>query len=186
VTFLDLLGPTLVYAAAEAEHGAAAHHAPSIGDLTFPLINFLIYVGILWYFALPPVREFLRTRRQQVVDQVQAASAKKQAAEALVREYNGKIAGLDREIQVLDTSMREEGQREKAKIIAEAGALAAKLKDDARFVGEQEVKMARQKLREEMADKAQDQAESLLERNFSSADQTRLVDDFVRSIGQAT
>jgi F0F1-type ATP synthase membrane subunit b/b' len=66
-------------AAAEAEH-----HAPSINDIWFPLANFLIYAFILVKFAFPLVRNFLRSRRDEVVSTISQASAKKQAAEALV------------------------------------------------------------------------------------------------------
>jgi len=39
-------------------------------------------------------------------------------------------------------------------------------------------------LREDMADEAEATARQLIERNISAADQTRLADDFVRSVGQ--
>ena len=60
----------------------------------------------------------------------------------------------------------------------------AELEEDASFLAEQEVKMARQKLREEMAELAAATARQLVERNLSSADQTRLADDFIQTIGQ--
>jgi len=179
VSLLDLLAPAQAWAA-----GGAGHH-PSIADLIWPLGNFLIYLFIIVKFALPLVRDFLRSRRQEVVETVQSASAKKQAAEALVSEYKGKIAGLDKEIQTLENTLRDEGQREKTKLVDEANAMATKIKDDARFLADQEVKMARQKVREEMANRAEASARELVQRNLSAADQGRLVDDFIQSIGQA-
>jgi F0F1-type ATP synthase membrane subunit b/b' len=62
--------------------------------------------------------------------------------------------------------------------------MAVKIREDANFLADQEVKLARQKLREEMADDAEATARQLIERNISAADQSRLVDDFVRSVGQ--
>ncbi len=156
-------------AAAEAEH-----HAPSINDIWFPLANFLIYAFILVKFAFPLVRDFLRSQ----------ASAKKQAAEALVNEYRAKLAGLETEVQSILASLRQEGERERNRVVSEAQATAVKIKEDASFLAEQEVKMARQKLREEMAELAAATARPLVERNLSSADQTRLADDFIQTIGQ--
>jgi F0F1-type ATP synthase membrane subunit b/b' len=63
--------------------------------------------------------------------------------------------------------------------------MAAKIKDDARILADQEVKMARQKIREEMAIQAEATARVLLERNLSVDDQNRLADEFIQSIGQA-
>lgn len=176
---LDLIAPAQAWAAS-----GGGHH-PSIHDIWWPLGNFLIYLLIIVKFALPLVRDFLRSRRQEVVDTVQSASAKKQAAQALVSEYKGKIAGLDKEIQNLEKSLQDEGQREKTKLLDEAGTLATKIKDDARFLADQEVKMARQKVREEMAARAEASARELVQRHLSAADQGRLVDDFIQSIGQA-
>jgi F-type H+-transporting ATPase subunit b len=166
-------------AAAEAEH-----HAPSINDIWFPLANFLIYAFILVKFAFPLVRDFLRSRRDEVVSTISQASAKKQAAEALVNEYRAKLAGLETEVQSILASLRQEGERERNRVVSEAQATAVKIKEDASFLAEQEVKMARQKLREEMAELAAATARQLVERNLSSADQTRLADDFIQTIGQ--
>ena len=166
-------------AAAEAEH-----HAPSINDIWFPLANFLIYAFILVKFAFPLVRDFLRSRRDEVVSTISQASAKKQAAEALVNEYRAKLAGLETEVQSILASLRQEGERERNRVVSEAQATAVKIKADASFLAEQEVKMARQKLREEMAELAAATARQLVERNLSSADQTRLADDFIQTIGQ--
>jgi F-type H+-transporting ATPase subunit b len=167
-------------AAAEAEH-----HAPSINDIWFPLANFLIYAFILVKFAFPLVRDFLKSRRDDVASTLSQASAKKQAAEALVNEYRAKLAGLDTEVQSILASLRQEGEREKNKLVSEAQATAVKIKEDANFLADQEVKMARQKLREEMAELAAATARQLVERNLSGADQNRLVDDFIQTIGQS-
>lgn len=177
-----------LFTTAQAWASAAAgaeHHAPSINDIWFPLANFLIYAFIIVKFALPLVRDFLKSRREEIVTTLAQASAKKEAAEALVREYKGKLAGLDREIQSIQASLREEGEREKAKLVSEAQAIAAKIKEDANFLADQEVKMARQKIREEMADQAEATARAVVQRNLSAADQNRLVQDFIQNIGQA-
>ncbi|HEX2933206.1 MAG TPA: ATP synthase F0 subunit B [Candidatus Binatia bacterium] len=165
--------------------GGAEHHAPSINDIWFPLANFLIYAFIIVKFALPLVRDFLKSRREEIVTTLAQASAKKEAAEALVREYKGKLAGVDREIQSIQASLREDGEREKTKLVSEAQATAVKIKEDANFLADQEVKMARQKIREEMADQAEANARILVQRNLSAADQNRLVQDFIQNIGQA-
>ena len=73
----------------------------------------------------------------------------------------------------------------KENLSARLRRLAIKIQEDANFLAEQEVKMARQKLREEMADQAEATARQLIERNLSGADQNRLVDDFIRTIGQS-
>jgi F-type H+-transporting ATPase subunit b len=182
MTVADIFTTAQAYASAAAE---SEHHAPSINDIWFPLINFVIYAFILVKFAFPLIRDFLKTRREEVVAKIAQAAAQKQAAEVLVREYRSKLAGLGKEVQALQATLREEGEREKSRLVSEALATAVKIKDDANFLADQEVKTARQKLREEMADAAEAAARQLIERNISAADQNRLVDDFVRSVGQS-
>ena len=182
MSVLEFFTTAQAYASAAAE---AEHHAPSINDIWFPLANFLIYAFIIVKFAFPLIRDFLKSRHDEVVSTISQASARKQAAEALVNEYRAKLSGLDREVQSILDSLRDEGQREKSKVVREAEARAVKIQEDAYFLAEQEVKMARQKLREEMADQAEATARHLIERNLSGADQNRLVDDFIHTIGQS-
>jgi F-type H+-transporting ATPase subunit b len=120
-----------------------------------------------------------------VITTISQASAKKQAAEALVGEYTAKLRGLDREVELIQASLREEGEREKVKLLGETASLAAKIKEDANFLADQEVRMARQRMREDIAEQAVITAQELVQRNLSAADQVSLAEDFIRNIGQA-
>ena len=115
---------------------------------------------------------------------LQEAAAKKHQAEAIVQDYQGRLARLEQEVKSIQASLRTEGEREKTKLLSETQILAAKMKQDARFLADQEVKMARQKIREEIASQAESTARELIQRHLSSSDQDRLVEDFVRTIGQ--
>ncbi len=181
MTLLEFVSVAQAYASAAAE---AEQHEPSINDIWFPLANFIIFVFIIVKFALPLVRDFLKSRREEVLAKINQASAKKRAAEALVLEYRAKLANLDKEVQSIQTSLREEGERERNKLVAEARSMAAKIREDADFLANQEVKMARHKVREEIAEQAEATARQLIERNLAPADQSRLVEDFIQTIGQ--
>ncbi len=183
MNFLDLFVTAQLWASEATAHGAE-HHAPSIHDIWFPLGNFVIYAFLLVKFALPLVRDFLLSRREEVVSTIAQAAAKKQAAATLVSDYKSKIAGLDTEIETLQGALRDEGERESTRLVSEAGAMAVKIKEDAKFLAEQEVKSARQQLRQEMANQAEAAAQGLVERNLSAADQNRLAEEFIRHIGQ--
>jgi F0F1-type ATP synthase membrane subunit b/b' len=180
VSFFELFGVAQAWAsAAEAEH-----HAPSIHQIWFPLGNFLIFAFIIVHYALPPIRNFLRSRHDEVLATLQEAAAKKQQAEAIVQDYKGRLARVEQELQSIAASLRAEGEREKAKFLSDAQTLAAKIKEDARFLADQEVRVARQKMREEMASQAEARAREIVQHHLSSPDQGRLVGDFIQSIGQ--
>ena len=162
----------------------AAHEAPSISELLFPLLYFLLYVYLIKRFVIPAVRDFLRSRRQQVVTSIEGATQSKQKAEAMVKEYQGRLARLPQEIQAIELLFKTEGEREKTKLLEEGQRRVGKIKEDAAFLAEQEVKVARQKIREEMAERAETGAKELIQRNLSPADQSHLVADFIQNIGQ--
>jgi F-type H+-transporting ATPase subunit b len=168
-----------------ASAAGAEHHTPSIGEVVLPAINFIIYAGVLYYFALPLVRSFLRSRHEEIVATIAQASAKKQQAEALVKEYRARLAAVEREAQSIMASLREEAEKEKAKSLSDARAMAAKIREDARFLGEREISIAREQVREELANHAETMARDLVQRNISAADQGRLAQEFIQHIGQA-
>ena len=174
-----------VAANAWASAAGAEHHVPTIGEVVLPAINFIIYAAVLYYFALPMVRNLLRARREEVVTTIAQASAKKQQAEALVGEYRAKVAGVETEMQSIQASRRADAEREKAKTLSEAEAMAVKIQEDAHFLADREVIMAREKLREELANKAESTARELVQKNITAADQSRLAQEFIQQIGQA-
>jgi F-type H+-transporting ATPase subunit b len=180
VNFVEILGVAQAWAsAAEAEHPM-----PSIHDIWFPLANFLIFAFILVHYALPVVRNFLRSRRDEVLATIREAAAKRQQAEGVVQDYKNRLARVEQEVESIVASLRAEGEREKAKLLSAAEAVAAKIKEDGRFLAEQELRMARQNIREEMANQAEAMARDLVQRHLSATDQGRLVEDFIQSIGQ--
>ena len=181
MNLFDLLTVTQAWAsAAEGEPNAL-----SINQIWFPLGNFLIFVWILKRFALPLVRDFLRSRREEIVTAVQQATESKRRAESVIEEYKSRLARLDQEIQSIQVSLSAEGERQKARLVEEAQALAKKMLQDAHFLADQEIKIARQKIREEMASLAEATARELVQSHMTAADRLRLADEFLHGIGQS-
>jgi F-type H+-transporting ATPase subunit b len=164
--------------------GGAEHHAPDISGLIFPLLNFLIYAGIIYYFAIPLVRSFLKARHDEVLTAVTGAAERKRRAEASVQDYRSRLAKLNQEIESIQTLLKAEGERDKARLLSEAEALAAKIKSDAQFLADQEIKTAKRQLFQEIAERAEAAAMGLIRRSMSEADQARLVEQFIHGIGQ--
>lgn len=176
------LSEMVTLAQAWASAAEAEHHAPSIHQIWFPLINFLIFAYLIKRFAIPVVADFLRGRREEVLSAMNRAAEAKRRAEALVEDYKRRLARLDEEIQSIESSLRAEGEREKNKLLQEAETLATKIKEDARFLAAQEVKIARQQIRQEIAEQAEAAARELIQRHLSPSDQARLVQDFIHDV----
>ena len=164
--------------------GGAEHHGPEISGIIFPLLNFLIYAGIIYYFAVPLIRSFLKARHDEVLATVTEAAARKRSAEALVSDYRSRLAKLNPEIESIQASLKAEGERDKARLLREAEALAAKITSDAQLLAEQEVKAAKHQVLLELAERAKDSATDLMRHHLSQADQGRLVEEFINDLGR--
>ena len=157
-------------------------HAPSVADLLFPLINFLIFAYLVKRFGLPLLRQHLKQRREALVEAVATAQQAREDAAGRVRKYRELLDVLDEERARIREGLRAEGERERARIAAEAEESAAKLKADADFLAEQEVKMARQQIRGEIASLAREAAARVIRQHLTAADQDRMVENFSRQI----
>ena len=161
---------------------AGGTHTPSITELLYPLINFLIFAYLVKRFGLPLIKKHLEQRREGLIGAVATAQEAKGEAEGYVRKYRELLEVLDNECERIREGLRAEGERERSRIVAEAEESAAKLKADADFLADQEVKMARQQIRGEMALLAEAAAERVIQQHMATADQDRMVENFSRQI----
>ena len=158
--------------------------AAAVTQIIFPLINFFIFLYLVKRFLLPLVKNHLRSRREEIVTALGEADESKRRAEEMVRKYRACLARMGEESEKLREELRVEGEREKAKLLREAEELAGKIKVDADFIAEQEVKLARQRLREEMARLARGAAQKLIQSHLTRADQKRLAEEFLSEVGE--
>lgn len=173
---MNTLANMIVPVAWAASEGA--EHTSSIVDLLFPLINFLIFVYLAKRYALPPIKAYLKQRRETILNRVAQANEAKTDAERYLERYKQLVRNLEAESEKIRESLRAEGEREKAHVVAEAEEFAAKLKADADFMAQQEIKMARQEIRGELATLAEEAAERVISTQLTDRDQERLVENF--------
>ncbi len=167
------------------EHPA---HQPGsgIGDLVWPIFNFLLFVFVLVYFLRGPVKEFFRARAVRLRDALEAgARARAEAAELraqLARDVDNLPALRER----LRGDARAVAERERETLVSHGREAAERIRRDARLVAEQEVTAAREALRAEVIDEAVRQAAEELRAAIRPEDQERFVREFVVSAGPAS
>jgi F-type H+-transporting ATPase subunit b len=159
-------------------------HAASITGIIFPLINFLIFIYLVKRFLMPLAKDYLRSRREEVISAVKGAGEGKRQAEEKVRDYQGRISRLAADAKQIQEALRAEGERERTKVLAEGQEMAVKIKVDAGFLAEQEIKVARQQIRAEIGRVAHEAARKALQGNLTAADQKRLVGEFLTQLGE--
>jgi len=174
--------------AAEEGHGTHGGHeggGSQLAVLAFSAINFVLFVLVLRKYALPAVREGLRRRRDTVVRALSEAKRAKEEAESLRREYEEKLAGLAAEQERLRAQAQEAAEREQQRILQEARRMAERVLAEARLIAQREVEEARRLLRREVSEQAVRMATDLIRTRLTAADQSRLVEDFIREVSNA-
>jgi F-type H+-transporting ATPase subunit b len=171
----------------DAAHGDAAHgddHHAAINwfELGGSFLNFGLLLLILLWLASKALPEFLRNRRAAVVEGMEEARRVKEQAEAKYKEYSERIENLDAELDRLREEMRQAGMDERDRIVAEAAGKAEKLRAEARFLIEQQMKQLREDLTREAIEAAVAAAEASLVKGISPQDQERLAKDYLGTI----
>jgi F-type H+-transporting ATPase subunit b len=166
-------------------HGGQEGSSSQLAVLAFSAINFVLFVLVLRKYALPAVRETLRRRRDTIVQALNEAKRAKEEAESLRREYEEKLAGLAAEQERLRAQAQEAAERERQRILEEARRMAERVLAEAQLIAQREVEEARRLLRREVSEQAVRIATDLIRTRLTAADQSRLVQDFVREVGNA-
>jgi len=169
-------------AAAEAAHGG--HHAPSISDLIFPGLNFLLFAYLLWRVGAGPIRDYLRDRRAEIVAALDHAATGKRDAEREHAEVRAHLARADADAEGLRTDMRALAELERERRRKLAAESATRMRTDAGIVAEQEVRAARAALREETVKAAVAETLAVLRRQIKGPDQERFIGEFVAEVGR--
>ncbi len=156
--------------------------AESPWSLLFKFINFAIMLGILLKFAAKPFKDFLRNRQAAVKEKVDEADRLIKEAEELKRTYQEKLAQLDKEIDAFRARAMEEAEKEKARILAEARAMADRIREQAQLAYEQELKDAMSSVRAEIARRTLITAEQTIKQAFKEEDHKKMVDEFIEKL----
>ena len=178
------LAVLIPFVAQASEGGGHADSGAVLKDFLYRCFNFALMVGLLFYFVNKPARKGLKNRTTEIEKALADAKAAKEAAEAKYHEYNQKLAKATEEIAGITEAIRREGELEREKILTAAREMAAKIEREADNKAAGVVTKARAEIREEAARLAVELAEQLLKTQISANDQKRLVDEYMRKVGE--
>ena len=146
------------------------------------LINFAVMLGILLKFAAKPLKDFLQNRRNSVKEKVDEADRLLKEAESLKSTYQAKLANLDQEMEAFRRTAIAEAEREKSKIVAEALALAERIRQQAQLAYDQEMKDAMSAVQAQIARRTFQAAEAAVKQIFKEEDHNKMVDEFIEKL----
>jgi F-type H+-transporting ATPase subunit b len=179
--FLALQG--LGWCAEGGEHGGG--HGLNWGDFLLRVFNFAILLALMVKLLKKPLSNFFATRREDIQKLLTELQAKRLEAERVSSEYKTKLSALDDQTKEIVAELLSEGEAEKQKIIDAAKRQAEYIKQQAQLAAQQEIKIAREKLQEEVAELSVAAAEDILRKHIKAEDQDRLVKDFMTRVVEA-
>lgn len=155
---------------------------PPLGAM---LLNTAILFYVIFRVGRRPLTDALKKRKAAIMQGMDDAARMKEEAADRLADYEEKLAHIDEEVERLKREMREAGQAERARILAEAKERSLRMERDARVLIEQELKAARQDLIREAVEGAVKTAGERLAKEIGAADHARLADEYLAALDKA-
>jgi F-type H+-transporting ATPase subunit b len=180
-------------AAVAQEHAQEAaeggHHDQSIGEMIlgmgWPVANFIIFAGALYYFLNQPIRDYLANRSAAIRKDLVEAADIKAAATAQLATIEQKLQALPGELDRLRTRGADEIAAEEKRIAAQAAAERERLLEQTRREIDLQVRLAKKEILEHAADLSVQLATERIKKEMTPEDQSRLVDRYLDQMKKA-
>jgi F-type H+-transporting ATPase subunit b len=169
------------------EHGAGAAESPNVFAITtnvsfWTIVIFLILLFILAKFAFPPILGYAAAREQRIQDALdQAAKDREEASRVLEEQRQGLLQARD-EAQSVVGDAQKAAERVRREMLDKARAEQDEIITRAKSEIEAERARAIDSLRREAVELAIAAASKLVERKLDTAEDRRIVTDFLANI----
>jgi F-type H+-transporting ATPase subunit b len=173
-----LAGPAL----ASENEAHAAHAAPSVTELVFPILNFLVFAFLVWRYFWPQVKATLAERRRAIAKLLDEADRTRAEARADLVDVQAKRAAQEDEARRIGDDLRREGQHLRDSIVANARRGAERIRRDAALLGEHEATQSGRQLRAELSGAVVRRAADLLRERIDDRHQARFVEGFLADV----
>ena len=165
---------------------AEGGHDQSIGEMIlgmgWPVANFIIFVGVIYYFGNGPLKEYLATRSATIRKDLVEAAELKAAANAQLATIEQKLQALPGELSALRTRGADDIVAEEKRIAAAAEADRERLLEQTRREIDLQVRLARKDILEHAANLSVQLATERIKKETTAADQDRLVDNYLLQV----
>ncbi|MBU6329402.1 MAG: F0F1 ATP synthase subunit B [Acidobacteria bacterium] len=156
---------------------------PTINEMFWAAVVFLLLWALMKYVLLPPITKVLAARADAIRGDLQAAEAAEAQRSTRLADYEAGLAGARAEAVGIIEQARSEGDAERRVQISAADAEVAALRSEAAAEIAAAKARARTELTSSIADIAVGAAEAVVQRPIDRAAQTALVEDYVRRSG---
>jgi F-type H+-transporting ATPase subunit b len=155
----------------------------TMGKQAWRIINTIALLALLGYFLKKPLASFFSERKVRIARDLEEAKEQRARAESLIKEYQQKIADMEKELDKMRMELSKSAEAEGEKIVANASRMAASVVEAARLTADQEVRKAKAALKNEAVDLAMGMAEALVREKITDEDRQRITEDYLAKVG---
>ena len=137
-------------------------------------------------FLFKPVNEMLEKRRALADAQIREAEQAKADADAIKTEYEQNMKEAKEKANEILTTAQKTAALQSEEMLKEAASQAAALKSKAESDIAQEKRKAVNEIKDEIGGMAVEIAGKVIEREISEEDHTKLIDEFIANVGEAS
>jgi F-type H+-transporting ATPase subunit b len=149
------------------------------------LINFGVLAFVIYRFGRKPLAEALVARKKAIMADIDQADSLYEDAEQRLADLEEKLENIADKRREIREEFAAQAEAEKKHILAEAEERRARMRRDAEFRIEQELKTVRDELLREAVASAVVAAEELIAKQISAADNDKMAKDYLASIAPA-
>ena len=182
---LKILGYTcilILISAAWAWAAGGEGHGNDWGNFAVRIINFIVFIGIIWWAAGKKIAGFFSSRRYNIETELSELSRRKEEAEKNLAEVERNIADVQTERERIIAEFKAQGETLKAAIIEKAKQQAEQIKRQAQLTGEQEARYAMDAMRKELAEEIIKAAEKTLASKLTKEEHEKLIDKYLTKV----
>ena len=150
------------------------------------ICNLFIQMYLIKRFLFKPVNEMLEKRRALADAQIREAEQAKADADAIKTEYEQNMKEAKEKANEILTTAQRTAALQSEEMLKEATAQAAALKSKAESDIAQEKRKAVNEIKDEIGGIAVEIAGKVIEREISEEDHTKLIDEFIANVGEAS
>ncbi len=146
------------------------------------LFNFAVLVFIVVRFGRKPLAAALLKRKENILREIEDAQRLRKAAEERLAQYEAKLERISEELERVRREFREQGERDKQRIVLEAKERRERMRKDTEILLAQEAKHVRQELLAELVHHAARLATEILAKEITLGDHDRFAEAFLADL----
>jgi len=164
-------------------HGEGSLSAAKLKDLFWRVLNFIALMIILVKFGAKPIASALGGRQASIKNELEDLENRRGTAENQYREFEAKLATVEKDIDSIVEKAVAQAEVEKTKIIEKAEQAVDDMKRQAELAIQNEIIEARRELKDDIADQAAVMAEELIVKNLTYEDQVKIIENYLDKVG---